>query len=122
MGGGDSDLWNIDPEQQAWMGANTGTPTWDGSGQWDTGPSWWERNTPSPETLAELRGAQQSLGGIKPMADPNAANARPMAPTPGMHQGQGGADLLNQYLQILQQRQQQMRTQFLPKTAGLLGG
>jgi hypothetical protein len=131
-GGGDNyaggpDDWGIDQATSSWMNANQGTPTWDPSGNWDTGQSWWERNTPTPATMAQLNQLRSGLSSLKPMADPNAASvarqfpAVPTAPAAGIHQGQG-ADALQQYLQMLQARQQAMRSQFMPKTAGLLGG
>jgi hypothetical protein len=122
------DQFQIDPTTASWMAAHQGTPTWDGSGTWDTGQSgqsWWDRlNT--PENAARLNALKGGLA-LKPLADPNAANVArqfpgvPAVPPAGMHQGQG-ADALQQYLQVLQARQQAMRSQFLPKTAGLLGG
>lgn len=126
-GGGDNytglgDEWGIDPSQASWMAANQGTPTWDGSGTWDTGQSWWERNTPSAATMQQINAMRGGLATLKPLPDAGSGMpARPPFPAPSMHQGQG-TDALAQYLQMLQQRQQQMRTQFLPKTAGLLGG
>ena len=88
--------------------------------------SWWDQlNT--PENLARLNALKGGLTTLKPLADPNAANVArqfpgvPAVPPAGMHQGQG-TDALQQYLQVLQARQQAMRSQFLPKTAGLLGG
>ena len=114
-GGGWDDATNV------WGG---GAGSWGDStvpSAWNTmeppSSSWWS----DPKTKAELKGLAQGLGGVKPLADPNAANARPPFPQAGIHQGQA-IDALGQYLQILQQRQQALRTQFLPKTAGLLGG
>ena len=134
MGGGDNytglgdDDWGIDPTTASWMAANQGTPTWDGSGQWDMGQSWWQRlQQGDPNALAQLRTMQGALSTLKPLADPNAAQvaarfpAIPAVPPAGLHSPQGN-DALSQYLQVLQQRQQALRSQFLPKTAGLLGG
>ena len=133
MGGGDNyvglgDDWGIDPTTASWMAANQGTPTWDGSGQWDMGQSWWQRNTPSADDLKTIQQLTGGLNTLKPLTDPNAAQvarqfpAVPAVPGVAVHQGAGG-DVLSQYLQMLQQRQQQMRSQFMPKTAtGLLGG
>jgi hypothetical protein len=131
-GGGDNytglgDDWGIDPSTSSWMADHAGTPTWDPSGTWDLGQNWWQRNTPTPETLAQLRTLQGGLSALKPLPDPNAASVRgqfpavPGIPPTNMH-APGAVDALQQYLQALQQRQQALRTQFLPRTAGLLGG
>ena len=96
--------------------------------KWNTmqpgGTPWWQ----DPDTAATMRALSGGLNTLKPMADPNAAQvarqfpAVPAVPGVAVHQGSGG-DVLSQYLQMLQQRQQQMRSQFLPKTTtGLLGG
>ena len=120
MANGDDDF-GVDPATLAWMNANQGTPTWDGSGTWDTGQSgqsWWS----DPKTAAELKGLGQGIGAVKPLADAGSGMpARPPYPAAGIHQG-SSVDALGQYLQMLQARQQALRTQFLPKTAGLLGG
>jgi hypothetical protein len=80
--------------------------------------SWWT----DPKTAEELKGLSQGLGGVKPLADTGSGMpARPPYPAAGIHQG-APIDALGQYLQMLQARQQQLRGQFLPKTAGLLGG
>jgi len=107
------------------------TNLWGGGGSWGdtTVPSAWNTMAPpsasswwnDPKTAAELKGLGQGIGAVKPPADPNAASARPPFPQAGIHQGQA-VDALGQYLQMLQARQQAVRTQFLPKTAGLLGG
>jgi hypothetical protein len=125
----DDDSFNVDPSTLSWMGAHQGTPTWDGSGNWDTsaGQSWWQKLQQDPKTLAQLNALKGGLTTLKPLADPNAAQvaqrfpAIPAVPQATLHPGQG-IDALGQYLQALQQRQQQYRAQFLPKTAGLLGG
>lgn len=134
MGGGDN-----------WIGLNPGG--WDDStNQWGgmTDPAWggplpqsgWNTMQPpdslpwwkDPKTADTMRALAGGLNTLKPMPDPNAAQvarqfpAVPPVPSVAVHQGSGG-DVLSQYLQMLQQRQQQMRSQFLPKTTtGLLGG
>jgi hypothetical protein len=145
QGGGDNytgnlgGTWDIDPTQASWMAANQGTPTWDPGGNWDmTQPQgWWARNFGSldlsdPKTIAQLRQLQGSLqSGAAGMGAPGMAGGggvgagsyfspRPPMPSAQIHQGSPN-DALAQYLQTLQQRQQQMRSMFLPKTAGLLG-
>lgn len=95
---------------------NSGLPI--GDPFYDTPPPWWQ----DPKTQAELKGLSQGLGGVKPLADTGSGMpARPPYPAAGIHQG-ASVDALGQYLQMLQARQQALRTQFLPKTAGLLGG
>ena len=113
-------------------GWDDSTNVWAGGGSWGdtTVPSAWNTmNPPSasswwtdPKTQAELKGLGQGIGAVKPLADAGSGMpARPPYPAAGIHQG-SSVDALGQYLQMLQARQQALRTQFLPKTAGLLGG
>jgi hypothetical protein len=131
-GGGDNytggpDDWNIDPTTAAWQASNTGMPTWDGSGNWDMGQSWWDKNTPSPATMAQITAMRGALTSLKPLSDPNGQQvaarfpAVPAVPGASIHQGQP-TDALSSYLQTLQQREQAYRSQFMPKVTGLLGG
>jgi hypothetical protein len=87
-----------------------------------TQQGWLARLAADPKTLAQLNSLRTGLGTLKTLPDPNAAAARPAMPAPSLHQGQSSDALAAQSLQILRQRQQQYRSQFLPKTAGLLGG
>jgi hypothetical protein len=125
--GGQDDWQGIDPTMASWMAGHQGTPTWDPSGNWDMGQSWWQRNTPDPQTLAQINQMRGALTSLKPLSDPNAAQvarnfpAVPNIPAASMHQAQA-PDAIAQYLQALQQRQQAYRAQFMPKVTGLLGG
>ena len=114
LGGGWDDSTNVWSGQ--WGDAALPRSPWNTES--DPTLPWWK----DPKTAAQLKSLGTGMGGIKLLADPNAAGARPMAAAPGIHQGQGGGDALQQFLQALQQRQQAMRSQFMPKTAGLLGG
>jgi hypothetical protein len=121
--------FQVDPTTASWMAGHTGTPIWDGSGNWDmTGPqSWWQRNTPDPATLAQINQMRGALTALKPLPDPNAAQvsarfpAIPAVPAAGLHPAQG-SDAIAQYVAAIQQRQQAYRSQFMPKVTGLLGG
>lgn len=104
------------------LGAFAGPLTGDvpsGANTWGAGDggSWWDR-TFSKGNLETLSKAAATL---KPMADPGAANARPAAPGASWHPGDGGA-LLTQYVDQLRQRQSALRSQFMPRVSGLLGG
>jgi hypothetical protein len=91
----------------------SGANTW---GAADPSSGWFGKNT--ADTLDAL---SKGLGGLKPLADPMAAQARQGAPAGSFHPGEQ-PQLLTQYVNQLRERQQQLRSQFMPKVSGLLGG
>ena len=91
----------------------SGANTW---GAADPSSGWFGKN--SADTLGAL---SKGLAGLKPLADPMAAQARPGAPAGSFHPGEQ-PQMLTQYVNQLRERQQQLRSQFMPKVSGLLGG
>jgi len=91
----------------------TGANTW---GAADPAGGWFGKN--SADTLNSLN---KGLAGLKPLADPMAAQARQGAPAGSFHPGEQ-PQMLTQYVNQLRERQQQLRSQFMPKVSGLLGG
>lgn len=100
----------------AFAGPLTGDPMV-GENTWGADQSWWDRfgSKDNMETLAKAAAT------LKPMADPMAASARLPPPGASYHPGSEPA-MLGQYVDLLRQRQQQLRQQFMPKVSGLLGG